>query len=318
MEAYILTQNGGIENLQKNTLATPQPANGEVLIKTKGIGINPIDSQVRNFKQVLDMITNGNIPDRVVLGWDLAGVIAQVGPGVENFKAGDEVFGLINMPGLGQTYATYVTASASQLTLKPSNLSFTTAAATPMAALTAWQAVVTLGKIKKGERVLIHGASGGVGHFAVQMAKYFGGYVIGSGSAKNESFVKGLGADEFLDYAAVPFEQKVKDVDVVIDTINSVQHVLRSINVIKTGGRLVFLQPHFQIEIAGHLEAAKISGHGVFVHSSGKELNEIAGLIETGHLNPHVSSVLSFDQLPEAHRLLENGRAAGKIAIAVN
>jgi len=118
--------------------------------------------------------------------------------------------------------------------------------------------------------------------------------------------------------AAAPFEQKVKDVDVVIDTINSVEHVLRSINVIKTGGRLIFLQPHFQNEIAGHLEAAKISGHGVFVHSSGKELNEIAGLIETGHLTPHVSSVLSFDQLPEAHRLLENGRAAGKIAIAVN
>lgn len=315
MEAYILTQNGGIENLRKVTLPTPQPAYGEVLIKTKGIGINPIDSQVRSSKDILGMITQGNVPDTVILGWDVAGVIEQVGQGVEGFKAGDEVFGLINMPGLGKTYATYLTVSASQIALKPSKLSFTAAAATPMSALTAWQALVTLGQVQKGERVLIHGASGGVGHFAVQLAKYSGAYVIGTGSAKNESFIRGLGADEFLDYAAAPFEQKVKDLDLVIDTVNSVEHVLRSIKVIKTGGRLVYLQPHFQNEVAAHLKAAKVTGQGVFVHSSGKALNEIANLIEKGNLTPHVSTVLSFDQLPEAHRLLENGRATGKIAI---
>lgn len=318
MEVYVLTQNGGTEHLQKTTITTPQPGDGEVLIKTRGIGINPIDSQVRNFKEALDIITQGIIPDTVVLGWDVAGVVAEVGPGVEGFKPGDEVFGLINMPGLGATYATYVTASAGQISLKPSKLSFTTAAATPMAALTAWQAVVTLGKVRKGERVLIHGASGGVGHFAVQIAKHLGAYVIGTGSAKNETFIRGLGADEFIDYAAAPFEQKVRDLDLVIDTVNSVEHVLRSISVIKADGSLVFLQPHFQGEIAGHLEAAKVTGHGVFVHSSGKYLNEIAGLIEKGILIPHVSTVLPFERLPEAHQLLENGRAAGKIAVAVN
>jgi len=318
MEAYILKQNGGIEHLQKTTLATPQPAAGEVLIKTKGIGINPIDSQVRSSKYILDMITQGNTPDTVVIGWDVAGIIEQVGAGVEGFKVGDEVFGLINMPGLGSSYATYVSAAASQLSHKPAKLSFTTAAATPMAALTAWQAAVTLGKIRQGERVLIHGASGGVGHFAVQIAKHFGAYVIGTGSAKNESFIRGLGADEFLDYAATPFEQKVKDIDIVIDTVPAVEHVLRSVKVIKTGGRLVYLQPHFQPELAAALEAAKVSGHGVFVHSSAAALQEIAALIEQGALRPHVLTVLSFDELPEAHRLLENGRAAGKIAIAVN
>ncbi|SHN33603.1 NADP-dependent oxidoreductase [Chitinophaga sp. CF418] len=318
MEAYILTQNGGIESLQKTTLPTPQPATGEVLIKTKGIGINPIDGQVRSSKEILNIITNGNTPDTVVIGWDVAGIIEQVGPGVEGFKAGDEVFGLINMPGLGKTYATYVTAPAPQISLKPSKLSFTTAAATPMAALTAWQAVVTLGKVQKGERVLIHGASGGVGHFAVQIAKYLGAYVIGTGSAKNESFILSLGADEFIDYTAIPFEQKVKEMDVVIDTVPSVEHVLRSIEVIKTGGRLVYLQPHFQSELATELGAAEVSGYGVFVHSSGKELHEIARLIENGSLKPHISTILSFDELPEAHRLLENGRSAGKIAIAVN
>lgn len=318
MEAYILKQNGGIENLQKTTLPKPQPASGEVLIKTKGIGINPIDSQVRSSKYILDMITQGNTPDTVVIGWDVAGIIEQVGAGAEGFKVGDEVFGLINMPGLGNTYATYVTAAAGQLALKPAKLSFTTAAATPMAALTAWQAAVTLGKIQKGERVLIHGASGGVGHFAVQIAKYFGAYVIGTGSAKNESFIRGLGADEFIDYAAAPFEQQVKDIDIVIDTVPSVEHVMRSIKVIKQGGRLVYLQPHFQPELAPALEAAKVSGHGVFVHSSGETLYEIARLIEQGGLRPHVLTVLAFDELPEAHRLLENGGQAGKIAIAVN
>ncbi|MCF6404895.1 NADP-dependent oxidoreductase [Chitinophaga filiformis] len=318
MEAYILTQNGGIETLQRTTLPTPQPAAGEVLIKTKGIGINPIDSQVRSSKEMLNMITNGNTPDIVVIGWDIAGIIEQVGAGVEGFTAGDEVFGLINMPGLGSTYATHVTAPASQISLKPSKLSFTTAAATPMAALTAWQAVVTLAKVQKGERVLIHGASGGVGHLAVQLAKYLGAYVIGTGSAKNESFILGLGADEFIDYATTPFEQQVKEMDVVIDTVHSIPHVLRSITVVKTGGRLIYLQPHFQSALSPLLEAAHVAGHGVFVHSSGKELREIASLIENGYLQPHVSTVLSFDQLPEAHRLQENGKPAGKIAVAVS
>jgi len=318
MEAYILEQNGGIENLKKTTLATPLIKENEVLIKTRAIGINPIDVQVRNSRDILGMITQGNIPQQVILGWDVAGIVEHVGKDVDNLKPGDEVYGLLNMPGLGNTYATYVAAPASQLVHKPAELDFIAAGATPMASMTAWQAVVTLGKVKKGERVLIHAASGGVGHFAVQIAKHIGAYVIGTASAKNERFVRALGADEFIDYTVQPFEKHLQDVDVVIDTINAVEHVQRSISVLKKGGRLVYLQPYFQSAIEAQLQAAEVSGYGVFVNSSAEVLAEISKLIRAGHMLPEVTQTFSFDQLPAAQAVVESGRATGKVAVSVN
>lgn len=318
MEAYILEQNGGVESLKKTTVATPHIKANEVLIKTKAIGINPIDVQVRNSKDMLGMITQGNIPQQVILGWDVAGVVEHVGEGVDNLNPGDEVYGLINMPGLGNTYATYVAASANQLMRKPAELDFIAAGATPMASMTAWQAVVTLGKVKRGEKVLIHAASGGVGHFAVQIAKHIGAYVIGTASAKNERFVRALGVDEFIDYTIQPFEKHLKDVNVVIDTINSVEHVQRSISVLKKGGRLVYLQPHFQSAIEAQLQAAAVSGYGVFVNSSVEVLAEISKLIREGHILPKVTQTFSFDQLPAAQAVVESGRATGKVAVSVN
>ncbi|WP_158827391.1 NADP-dependent oxidoreductase [Mucilaginibacter lacusdianchii] len=318
MEAYIFEQNGGRENLKKVTLNTPALQEGEVLIKTKAIGINPIDIQVRHSKDMLSMITGGKVPQQVILGWDVAGIIEDVGENVIGFKSGDEVYGLVNMPGLGATCATNVVASASQLAHKPDILNFTAAGATPMAALTAWQAVITLGEIKAGEKVLIHAASGGVGHFAVQLAKNLGAYVIGTASAKNEFFVRNLGVDEFIDYTAQPFEQQVHDVDVVIDTINSVEHLLRSVQVIKKNGRLVYLQPHFAGAIQAQLDMAGVSGFGVFVHSSAEVLNEISALIAEGKITPQVTQEFKFDQLREAQFVVESGRATGKIVVNVN
>ncbi len=318
MEAYILEHNGDIENLKKATMAKPDIKANEALIKTKAIGINPIDIQVRNSKDMLGMITQGNIPSEVILGWDIAGIVEEVGGEVGDFKPGDEVYGLINMPGLGKTYATYVAADAGQLMHKPKELDFIAAGATPMAAMTAWQAVVTLGKVKKGEKVLIHAASGGVGHFAVQIAKYLGAHVIGTGSAKNESFIRDLGVDEFIDYTAKPFEQQTQGIDVVIDSINSVEHILQSISVIKKGGRLVYLQPHFQSAIEAQLQAAEVSGYGVFVNSSGEVLGKISQLISEGHVVPKVTQIFGFDDLPQAQAAVETGRATGKVAVSVN
>ncbi|MET3982074.1 NADPH:quinone reductase-like Zn-dependent oxidoreductase [Mucilaginibacter sp. UYP25] len=318
MEAYILENNGGIEKLKKVTLIKPGIKPNEVLIKTKAIGINPIDIQVRNSKDMLGMITQGNIPQEVILGWDIAGVVEEVGEDVGDFNPGDEVYGLINMPGLGKTYATYVAADAGQLIHKPKELDFTAAGATPMAAMTAWQAVVTLGQVKKGDKVLIHAASGGVGHFAVQIAKYIGAHVIGTGSAKNERFISDLGVDEFIDYTANPFEQQIQEIDVVIDAINSVEHILQSISVIKRGGRLVYLQPHFQSAIEARLQAAEVFGHGVFVHSSGEVLGKISQLISEGYVVPKVTQIFTFDELPQAQAAVETGRATGKVAVSVN
>jgi len=317
MEAYILEKNGGLENLKKTTLATPTVKAGEVLIQTKSIGINPIDIQVRGSKDILGMITGGVFHEHVILGWDVAGIVEQVGDGVIAFKPGDEVYGLLNMPGLGSTYATKVVAQADQLTHKPENLSFTSAGATPMSAMTAWQAVISLANIQKGDKVLIHAASGGVGHFAVQFAKERGAYVIGTASGKNEEFVRSLGVDQFLNYTESPFETKVSNIDVVIDTINSVEHVLRSISVIKKGGRLVYLQPHFAEALSAKLGESVVSGLGVFVNSSGKVLTEISTLIKAGKIAPKITQVFQFDQLPDAQAAVESGRATGKIAVEV-
>ncbi len=318
MEAYILMQNGGIENLKKTTLPAPALNAGEVLIQTRAIGINPVDAQVRSSSDMLSMITGGAVPQPVILGWDVAGIVEQTGEGVTSFKPGDEVYGLIHMPGLGRTYATQVAAPASQLVHKPKALSFAAAGATPMAALTAWQAVVTLAEVKPGERVLIHAASGGVGHFAVQLARHLGAYVIGTASSRNEAFVHNLGVDKFIDYNRRPFEEQVNQVDVVIDTINSADHVMRSARIINRGGRLVYLQPHFAEAVQPQLEAAGISGHGVFVNSSAEHLTSINALIEAGQVTPQVTQVFSFDCLPEAQAVVESGRAVGKIAVELN
>jgi len=186
-----------------------------------------------------------------------------------------------------------------------------------MSAMTAWQAVINLANIQKGDKVLIHAASGGVGHFAVQFAKERGAYAIGTASGKNEEFVRSLGVDEFLDYTAGPFEAKVNNVDVVIDTINSVEHILRSISVIKRDGRLVYLQPHFAEALSVKLEENGVSGLGVFVNSSAKVLTEISNLIKAGKVTPKITQVFAFDQLFEAQAAVESGRATGKVAVEV-
>lgn len=319
MEAYILEKNGGLENLKKTVdMIDLIPKENEVLIETKAIGINPIDAQVRNSKDMLTMISAGSVPPAVILGWDVAGVVKQVGESVTKFAPGDHVYGLINMPGLGQTYATQVIAPEEHLSHKPKSISFEMAAATPMAAMTAWQSVMTLGKIKKGETVLIHGAAGGVGHFAVQFAKHIGAYVIATASARDEEFVKSLGVDVFIDYTKVDFETELDRVDAVIDTVNSISHVQQSINVIKPNGRLVYLQPHFSEAIRPHLEAAHVAGYGVFVNSSGEILDQISSLMQESNIRPKVTRTFAFDELPTAHQLVEGGGAAGKVVVIID
>ncbi|KOS05740.1 hypothetical protein AM493_06575 [Flavobacterium akiainvivens] len=315
MKAYILEKNGGIKNVKQVQLNDLEATGSQVLIETKAIGINPADVQVRNSDFMLNMITGGHIPEQVILGWDVAGVVKQVGENVTAFKPGDEVFGLISMPGLGSTYATQVLATEDQLVLKPENIQFSEAGATPMAALTAWQAVVTKANVKQGERVLVHAASGGVGHFAVQFAKNLGAYVIGTSSAKNEDFVRSLGVDEFLDYTKAPFEEQLGKVDVVIDTINSVEHIRRSTKVIHLGGRLVYLQPHFAEALESSLLDARIAGFGVFVSSSAENLKEITSLLASGKVKTKVTQTFTFDELAEAQNVVESGRATGKIVV---
>jgi len=289
---------GGSDVLQLETLPRPVPAEGEVLIKVHFAGVNPIDWKLRSGAYQAFMPTK--FPAHP--GIDVSGVIEEVGPGVTAFKKGDAVFGA----GRG-SYAQFALAKAVDVVAKPTALSFELAAALPVGALTGWQEVETAG-VKAGQRVLVQGAAGGVGLFAVQFAKLKGAHVIGSASAGNAAFVKSLGADEVLDYAKGPLA--AKDLDVVIDTVGGA--VLESsYALLKKGGVLV--------TVAGQPSEEKAKAHGITAHyvSRGpiKELAAIADLVMAKKVVAEVQKVFPLTQARQAHDLSQGGHGRGRILL---
>lgn len=238
MKAILLNEAGGVENLQLTEVEIPAIKNNEVLVKVVSISINPVDVKARRNDGVLSWLFAEERP--VILGWDISGEVTEVGKDVTDFKSGDKVFGMVNFFGNGKAYAEYVAAPAEHLALIPTGISFQEAAATTLAASTAYQALTEIGKVKKGDRVLIHAASGGVGHHAIQIAKYLGAYVIGTSSAKNRDFVLSLGADEHIDYTKGDIEDLVKDIDVVLDGIAG-ETLLKSLDLVKDNGIVITL-----------------------------------------------------------------------------
>lgn len=206
MKAFVLKEGGGVENLVLQEVPQPVAEIGEVLIEVKAISINPVDVKTRKGLASYNSLKE---EEPVILGWDVSGIVAAVGAGENTFKVGDEVFGMINFPGHGQAYAEYVAAPAAHLAHKPASITHAQAAASTLALLTAWQVLVHEVHLQPGEKLLMQAAAGGVGHFGVQLAKHLGAMVYGTGSAANESFIKSLGADEFVDYKAAPFEDVV-------------------------------------------------------------------------------------------------------------
>jgi NADPH:quinone reductase-like Zn-dependent oxidoreductase len=315
MKAITLKKTGGTENLILTELPLPEVAPDQILIKVKAIGINPVDAFVRQYQKALEDYVqpkNGSI----VLGWDISGFIENLGSNVKEFKKGDEVFGMVNFPGEGRAYAEYVAAPESHVALKPSNITHEEAAAATLAALTAWQALVTHAKVKKGDKVLIHGAAGGVGHYAVQIAKHFGAYVTGTASGGNENLLKKLGADEFIDHTKEKFETRVKDADIVIDPIYG-DHVLRSLDAVKKGGKVVTLLTFFEGEIADKAKAKQIFTHRLKVSSNGNDMKQLAALLASGEIRSHITGTYSFDQLAKAHLQIETGKTKGKIVVTI-
>ena len=323
MKAFILNTAGVAEDLQIAEIPIPVISNNEVLIQVKAISINPVDVKSRANDDLLSWAAGSDRP--VILGWDVSGIVTAVGNEVHEFKVGDEVFGMVNVNesgtgetlGKGRAYAEYVSAPASHLALKPENVSHTTAVGATMAAMTAWQAL-QLEQIKKGEKVLIHAAAGGVGHFAVQMAKYLGAYVIATSSPENKQFILDLGADEHIDYKNQLFDEVVKDVDLVLDTIAG-STLSRSINVVKTGGRIVTI-PSWEIP-QEDIEASKAKGIQIdfmLVKSNGEDMRIIASLLNNGYMRSHIQKIFSFEQMPLAHKEVEKGRTVGKIVVAIN
>ncbi|MBT1710119.1 NADP-dependent oxidoreductase [Fulvivirgaceae bacterium PWU5] len=313
MKAIILQAPGGIEQLQYTEL--PQPAVGEndVLVQVKAISLNPVDVKTRAGKGVYGRLKELT---PIVIGWDIAGIVAAVGAGVITFRPGDVVFGMVNFPGHGQAYAEYVAAPANHLAHKPANISFEEAAAATLAPLTVWQAMANHPQVGPGKRVLIHAAAGGVGHFAVQLAKHRGAYVIGTSSAANKDFVLGLGANEHIDYRAQPFEQVAGPVDFVLDTVGG-DNIDRSLTIANRGGAIISIPSGLSEAVVQKAKDKGVDGSFMLVQSNGVDLEAIAALLANGTLKAHVSQVFPFSEIGAAHLQVETGRTVGKIVIQV-
>ncbi|MFD0273542.1 NADP-dependent oxidoreductase [Kitasatospora sp. NPDC127111] len=306
MRAVVVEQWGGPENLVEREVERPEPRLNEVLVRVHAAGVNPVDWKTRASGALVEW---GTVP---VVGWDVSGTVEAVGPGVGLYRPGDEVFGMPLFPRQAGGYAEYVVAPARHLAPKPANLSHVEAAALPLAALTAWQALVDAADVRPGERVLVHAAAGGVGHLAVQIAKARGAHVIGTASAGKHDLLRELGADEVVDYRAVRFEDVVSDVDVVLDGLGG-ETAERSLKVLRAGGRLITLPGPDDVPAAQD----GVRATWVLVEPDHLGLREIAALVERGALKPVVETVLPLAQAAEAHEIGERGRTTGKIVLTV-
>ncbi|MCE4067138.1 NADP-dependent oxidoreductase [Chryseobacterium gleum] len=309
MKAIILKSPGDVDQLEYTELPIPETRPDEVLIKVKAISINPVDTKTRKGEGMYGLMKKDH---PLILGWDISGIVEKSKS--SDFKVGDEVFGMLNFPGNGNAYAEYVVAPASQLAIKPKNISFEEAAASTLAALTSWQALVVNGKVQKGQNVLIHAASGGVGHFAVQLAKYLGATVTGTSSAKNKDFVLSLGVDHYIDYHTYDWLKQKSEYDFVLDTVGG-NNINNSIEVTKSGGTIISIPTALNEEITEKAKSKDINSYFILVKSNGEHMKEIASLLENKTIKPHISTVFSFDEIKKAHLQLESGRTVGKVVV---
>ncbi|MFD3868957.1 NADP-dependent oxidoreductase [Streptomyces sp. NPDC058623] len=306
MRAMVVNEWGGPENLIEREVERPEPGLGEVLVRVHAAGVNPVDWKTRASGA---LIAWGETP---ILGWDVSGTVEAVGPGVTLYRAGDEVFGMPLFPRQAGGYAEYVVAPARHLARKPAALDHVQAAALPLAALTAWQALVDTAGVTAGQRVLVHAAAGGVGHLAVQIAKARGAYVIGTASAAKHELLRGLGADELVDYREQDFTEVVSDVDVVIDALGD-GTAERSLKVLKPGGHLISLPGPDSVPA----DAGSARAVWLLVEPDLAGLRGIADLADQGLLKPLVDTVLPLEQAARAHEIGERGRTTGKIVLTV-
>jgi len=308
MKAIRIHNYGGPEVLKYEDAPRPEPQAGEVLVRVHAAGVNPIDWKVRE----------GHMKDfwphkfPLILGWDLSGVVEELGRGVSRFKIGNEVYSVPD-PTRNGAYADYIVVREAELALKPNSLHHIRAAAVPLAAVTAWQSLFDTAQLQPGQRVLIHAGSGGVGHFAVQLAKWKGAYVFATASTKNQDLLRELGVDEPIDYTQQRFEDVARNIDIVLDTIGG-ETQERSWSVLKKGGNLVSL-----VQPPSEEKAKELGVRAAFVagHPSGAQLVEIAKLIDSGELKPVIDRILPLSEVRRAHELSQSGHTRGKIVLRV-
>ncbi|SFW75950.1 NADP-dependent oxidoreductase [Chitinophaga sancti] len=333
MKAFLVKKYGKKEKLHLTNVAEPTIKENEVLVQIHSAGVNLLDSimQWGDFKLFLPYKTP------FVNGHDMAGVITKVGASVTKYKVGDEVYSRVGDYRIG-TFAEQIAVQENDLALKPKNISMDEAGSIPLVALTAWQALVEIARIKKGQKVFIQAGSGGVGTIAIQLAKHLGAYVATTTSTKNIDLVKSLGADLVIDYKTQEFVTILKDYDLVIHSNRDKKVFEQALSVLKKGGSLITLvgppTPEFAVEIGlrWHLKlitklisssakkkAAKLGVKFVFLYmrADGNQLGEITKLIEDGVIKPVIDKVFPFEQTNEALSYVESGRAKGKVVIKI-
>jgi NADPH:quinone reductase-like Zn-dependent oxidoreductase len=299
---------GGPEVLGIAEVEPPQPLPTEVLVRVRAVGVNPVDTSIRSGAWPL----LGDPP--FVLGWDISGVVEQTGAGVTRFRPGDEVYGMPYFPRAVGAYAEFVVASSRQLAYKPARLDHPHSAALPLAGLTAWQGLVDAAQLEDGQRLLIHGGGGGVGHLAVQIAKARGAHVTATVSRSKRDFVRGLGADEVLDYRAVDFAREVGDLDVVLDLVGG-EYGERSLPTLHAGGVLVTAADPMNQRLADKAGEAGVRFAGIMVEPDHVALESLADLVDDGRLRVHLDRTFAFDDIAKAHRYVEGGHMTGKIVL---
>jgi NADPH:quinone reductase-like Zn-dependent oxidoreductase len=311
MKAVILHEYGAPEVLAIEEVPRPEPIPTEVQVRVHAAGVNPVDCKTRAGKGVAGLL--GEPPIR--LGWDVSGVVSEVPPGVTRFKVGEEVFGMPWFPRQAGAYAEYVTAPSRHFAAKPHTLSHEEAAALPLAGLTAWQIIVDTIQLEDGADLLIHGAAGGVGHLAVQVAKARGANVIGTARAEQADWLRELGADQVIDYKNERFEDLVADLDAVIDLTGTYGE--RSLPVLRPGGILVSVPSGVPQELLDLAKRSDRRATGFLVEPDPVGLAGLSHLVENGQLQVKVDQVFDLAEAAEAHRVAEAGHSGGKIVLRI-
>ena len=308
MKAMVIHQYGGPEVLKYEDVPRPVPKDDQLLVRVIAAGVNPVDGMIRS--GMFAKGGSGVFP--MILGGDIAGVVEKVGSKITNFKAGDPVFAYVSLDNNGG-YAQYALTRERETASKPKSLTYVEAAAVPIVGLTAWQALVDSAKLSAGQTVLIHGGSGGVGSFGIQIAKARGAKVIATASTANQDLLKELGADVAIDYTKQKFEDVAKDVDVVLDSVGK-DTLARSYGVIKKGG--------FIVSIVARLDQTELGKHGIHgaalsVDPNSQELAEIGKLIDQGKIKVIVSQTFPLSEAKTAQEQVATGHTRGKIVLKV-
>jgi NADPH:quinone reductase-like Zn-dependent oxidoreductase len=332
MKAFIVERYGRKDGVRFGDMPEPELRDDDVLVRVHAAGVNLLDCKIR--KGEFKLILPYRLP--LILGNDVAGVVTQVGPRVRRFKPGDEVYARPHHDRIG-TFAEFISMNEDDVAIKPKKLTMEEAASIPLVGLTAWQALIESANLEKAQKVLIHAGSGGVGTFAIQLAKHVGATVATTTSTANVDLVKRLGADVVVDYKKDDFEKVLRDYDVVVNSLGK-ETLEKSLRVLKPGGKLISISgppdPDFATDIGSRWILRQLMGvlsyrirkqaqrHGVsysflFMKANGDQLREITSLIDAGTIRPVVDRIFPFESTKQALAYVETGRAKGKVVVKV-